>query len=324
MSDNNEQPKKRGRPRKNNESEVKIVEKPKMKVDNNEEEELILHLNIPMAGESKQSSESEKNRFTTKDEFDENSESEFSENDETMLSITNSDESSSESTNNKKKFTDEIREKDKIIKKLKDDINQLLIKQGKRNTTKQTRFKVIDLKLFSIKDNKQILNDTTDIACWHCCHQFDNTPWFLPEKYQDNKYFVLGCFCSPNCALAYNILLNDSKTNERNSLLKNLYILITGSCSDITVAPSKECLELFGGYVSIEKYRESFYTDDREYKVHMPPFVPINVYVEEKSADFEHVETNKFAANDGVTLNKRVKPQQKATLFDTMGLAVKK
>lgn len=324
MSDiTNEQPKKRGRPRKNNDSEVKIIEKPKIKNDDVENEELILHLNIPMTGECKQSSESEKNRFTTKDEYDE-SDNDFSDQDDTMLSISNSDDSSSESSGNKKKYIDEIKAKDKVIKKLTDDIDQLLIKQGKRNAIKQTRFKLVDLKLFSIRDNKQIIQETTEIACWHCCHQFDNTPWFLPEKFQDNKYFVLGCFCSPNCALAYNIILNDSKTNERNSLLKNLYITITASCNDISVAPAKECLKLFGGHVSIEKYRESFYCDDREYKVHMPPFVPINVYIEEKSSDFEHIETNKFAANDGVTLNRRIKPQHKATLFDTMGLAVKK
>ena len=50
-----------------------------------------------------------------------------------------------------------------------------------------------------------------DLVCWWCCHKFNNTPVYLPEKKYEDNYHVYGYFCSFNCALAYNLDKNDYK-----------------------------------------------------------------------------------------------------------------
>ena len=67
----------------------------------------------------------------------------------------------------------------------------------------KTNFITID------NEGKQSLDESTNIHCWWCCHKFDNPPCQLPEKYYEKKYHVFGCFCSYNCALSYNLDLDD-------------------------------------------------------------------------------------------------------------------
>src|SRR5690349_6873648 len=43
----------------------------------------------------------------------------------------------------------------------------------------------------------------TKMHCWWCDHQFNNYPCFIPTKYYKKTYYVYGCFCSFNCAMAY-------------------------------------------------------------------------------------------------------------------------
>ena len=58
-----------------------------------------------------------------------------------------------------------------------------------------------------------MLDRKTDICCWWCCHKCD-VPLSLPEKLYDDTFHVFGCFCSFNCAAAYNVNLNDYKIWE--------------------------------------------------------------------------------------------------------------
>ena len=67
------------------------------------------------------------------------------------------------------------------------------------------------------------------------------------------KFYVLGNFCSPSCACAYNIDVNDHKLWERNSLILKLYNELTDNNIDkIYPAPPKQILESFGGNINIE------------------------------------------------------------------------
>lgn len=145
----------------------------------------------------------------------------------------------------------------------------------------------IELQIFDIKDNKDIVPKKTNINCWWCTYKFDCLPSFIPDKYHNGKFYVFGCFCSFNCAGAYNLNLNDDRVWERYALMKQLYYMINRneiiSISDIeiNIAGPKELLEKYGGIMTIEEYRKNSKILGREYHKLMPPFTPINISFEE-------------------------------------------
>tara|TARA_Y100000389_G_scaffold190678_1_gene215782 strand:+ start:14439 stop:15485 length:1047 start_codon:yes stop_codon:yes gene_type:complete len=122
----------------------------------------------------------------------------------------------------------------------------------------------------------------TNISCWWCCHTFDTRPIALPQSYSDNTFKVSGCFCSFNCAHAYNRSLKDPHTWERESLLKYMKRLIfPGEKDEIIAAPKKEILEAFGGTISIEQYRKQLDVIEQQYRLVIPPMISIVPQVEE-------------------------------------------
>jgi len=104
--------------------------------------------------------------------------------------------------------------------------------------------------------------NSTNVACWWCCHQFNGSPCTLPTKYDQfkKKYNFTGIFCSWNCAKAYNLDKNDYKTFERNELI-TLLVKQLSSIEDaicIKKAPPRQALQIFGGYMNINQFRSSF------------------------------------------------------------------
>ena len=65
---------------------------------------------------------------------------------------------------------------------------------------------------------------STNIYCMWCCHPFEGPPCAVPVRYVDEVFYVWGCFCSFNCAAAYNFKeYKVSEVWERYSLLNLLY-----------------------------------------------------------------------------------------------------
>lgn len=130
--------------------------------------------------------------------------------------------------------------------------------------------------------------EKTNIHCWWCCTPFDNTPFSLPIKKIDNEYLVKGCFCSPECTAAWNFdnQGNDSKW-ESYSLLNILYKkYYKGVAINIKIAPPKECLQKFGGNLTIEEFRENNTFYNIEHKIINPPMISIIPQVEESNVNF--------------------------------------
>eukprot|EP00899_Mesostigma_viride_P007329 jgi/Mesvir1/16598/Mv10133-RA.1 len=131
------------------------------------------------------------------------------------------------------------------------------------------------LNLLATADKKWPLS--TDVACWWCCHTFTNTPCPLPVAYKEGKGFLVkGCFCSFNCAKAYN-----SREGGASKDLHNHYLFLMTQrlwyashkgvpFPGVICAPSRACLKMFGGYMSIQEFRAAACTH-----VHMlrePPY----------------------------------------------------
>ena len=125
----------------------------------------------------------------------------------------------------------------------------------------------------------------SSLNCFWCCHTFNNTPCALPTKIKNDIFYVFGNFCSKECCAAYNFESGDNSNNiwERYTLLNYLYSMIEENPDlRIKLAPHRMTLEMFGGNLSIEEFRETFNTN-KKYKVVFPPMVSIIPSVEENS-----------------------------------------
>jgi len=141
---------------------------------------------------------------------------------------------------------------------------------------------ICDVKIHNINDNKIEWKKKTDTYCWWCCHNFDTVPIGLPEKYVNDTYHLYGCFCSFNCAQAYNLNTNDNKIWERYSLLNFLKKKICDlnnikykNYDYICSAPPRQSLNIFGGPMTIDDFRNSLYTLAQNYNYILPPMIPL-------------------------------------------------
>lgn len=271
--------KKRGRPKK------PIVPVQKQSIPQKvepEEEQLILH--IPIYNDD---GSSDKNMFTMKDESDHSFKKKGKSGSLKIIdSLTESDENLNDG--DIKELLAEIKKKDAIIKRLKGQVIDQKHCQEIDVTpvcTKDTKKAFINLKLVNFTDNKQIVVDKTNIACWWCCHNFETIPCFIPDRYINDKFYVFGCFCTYNCAMAYNSNMGDNRMNTRTSLIKELHNRIFGLSGQIYLAPAKELLQKFGGPMSIEEFRNNELLCKKEHKINIPPLIPLLPTIEEVYRD---------------------------------------
>jgi hypothetical protein len=127
----------------------------------------------------------------------------------------------------------------------------------------------------SLIDTTNLKLQKTDIACWWCCHSFDNYPVSIPVKFYPENYLFKckGIFCSFPCALSYSSQL---KITDR-SLLKMLYRKILNLNSDvieIKKAPNKEVLKMFGGPMDIQTFRDD--SNNKLFNINSYPVIYMN------------------------------------------------
>lgn len=94
----------------------------------------------------------------------------------------------------------------------------------------------------------------TSVACWWCCHLFDWESLHFPYKFKANTFYTTGHFCSWECMKAYAIHNNKFEQCEYITLMKKR---MTGRITTTKRAPSRYCLKMFGGTMSIEEYRKA-------------------------------------------------------------------
>lgn len=198
----------------------------------------------------------------------------------------------------------------KLIEKMKDEINELKEKIKYYEKTYDNsglcdkNIYKINIKLYDEENNKKINVKKTKIACWWCTETFNNMPFFLPEKIVNDEFYVIGNFCMPECAAAYNEYdLNDYKKNDRYSMLSKLYPKPDNKI--INLSPKRELLKKFGGPYDIRKYRLTACNHDIICRFMLPPMKPLVPIIEE--VDMGKVQLKKNLSKDGLVL-KRKKP----------------
>jgi hypothetical protein len=100
--------------------------------------------------------------------------------------------------------------------------------------------------------------DTTGLVCWWCVHALPQSPCIhLPTRYDDklDKFTTTGNFCSWQCAKAYALDMNSSRSGEIQMFLALMRRRALGQYTPLWPAPKRQFLKSFGGSMTIEEFR---------------------------------------------------------------------
>ena len=155
-------------------------------------------------------------------------------------------------------------------------------------------------------------------ACfWDTC-EFDNPPIYIPKYFINGTYHVYGCFCSPECAVAYlmNENIDSSIKFERYHLHNHIYTKIYDYKKNIKPAPNPYyMLEKFYGNLSIQEYR-SLLRNERLFLIVDKPLTRILPELHEDNDDF--ILNNKIIPSNNYNIKTRLqrKKQNKSTILN--------
>ena len=183
----------------------------------------------------------------------------------------------------------------------------------------------------SANNHNQTIPEQTDVYCFWCCHGFTGRPCVLPQACIESVWRVYGNFCSPSCGLSY--LMNETMDThirwERIALLSRLY-----GGERIYPAPSRECLAVFGGTMTIDEYRTLVDEHKLRVDIQYPPMVSILASMDTKPIDFYETSIkNSFVAAAQERLHKaeeglklrRTKPlkDRESTLDSCLNISIR-
>lgn len=149
---------------------------------------------------------------------------------------------------------------------------------------KHKNLKVVHLlKDFEEKNKHNEWPMSTSIHCYWCCHRFNNVPFGIPVKFVNEKFHVVGCFCSLECSAAHNMKHYDSSDEmwERYMLI-NMLSRRLGKHNIVKPAPDRLALKIFGGHMDIEEFRS--YCDTGKIIINnFPPMMTLTQQLEESN-----------------------------------------
>lgn len=150
-------------------------------------------------------------------------------------------------------------------------------------------------------------------ACFWCTYDFDNPAVYIPKHYIKESYQVYGCFCSPECAVAYLIKENiDSSVKfERYHFLNHIYGKVFDYKKNIKPAPDPYyMLEKYYGNLSIQEYR-SLLNNERLYFIVDKPLSKILPELHEDNEDF--ILNNKIIPPSSYNVKKKLTKKNSST-----------
>ena len=178
--------------------------------------------------------------------------------------------------------------------------------------------KEISKKLKQLEHNLHInnVNNKRSSCFWDTC-EFDNPPIYIPKHFINGTYNVYGCFCSPECGVAYLMNENiDSSTKfERYHLFNHIYTKIYNYKKNIKPAPNPYyMLEKYYGNLSIQEYR-SLLRNERLFLIVDKPLTRILPELHEDNDDF--ILNNKIIPSNNYNVKTRLprKKQNKSSIL---------
>lgn len=218
------------------------------------------------------------------------------------------------------------------------DCNNIFIKSENNYSDKDLIIQKLKLEIEDLKkkinlkeNNKNIINCNSNLKCWWCKNKFCTPKISLPENYFNGKFICSGNFCSYNCALSYNLDLNDENVWKRKSLLIKLYEKTYNCYNKISPSPSWKVLKEYGGTVEIDEYRNNLILNEEEYIYLHPPLICKLSQVDKRykknnklKAPVDSIKKYTDTSEDYVLKRSKPLKSSRYSLESTMGLKIKK
>ena len=178
------------------------------------------------------------------------------------------------------------------------------------------------LKLLEYKLHNNCIDNKKSACFWDTC-EFDNPPIYIIKHFMNDTYHVYGCFCSPECAVAYLMKENiDSSIKfERYYLMNHVYSKVFNYNKNIKPAPDPfYMLEKFYGNLNIQEYR-SLLRNERLFLVVDKPLTRIMPELHEDNDDF--IINNKIIPSNTYQIKKKLQKKltKKNILNERFGLS---
>jgi len=174
-------------------------------------------------------------------------------------------------------------------------------------------------KLKQLEHNLHInnVNNKRSACFWDTC-EFDNPPIYIPKHFINGTYHVYGCFCSPECGVAYLMNENiDSSTKfERYHLFNHIYTKVYDYKKNIKPSPNPYyMLEKYYGNLSIQEYR-ALLRNERLFLIVDKPLTRILPELHEDNDDF--ILNNKIIPSNNYHVKTRLqrKKQNKSSILN--------
>ena len=179
--------------------------------------------------------------------------------------------------------------------------------------------KEICRKLKQLEHNLHInnFNNKRSACFWDTC-EFDNPPIYIPKHFINGTHHVYGCFCSPECGVAYlmNEIIDSSTKFERYHLFNHIYTKIYNYKKNIKPAPNPYyMLEKYYGNLSIQDYR-SLLRNERLFLIVDKPLTRILPELHEDNDDF--ILNNKIIPSNNYHVKTKLqrKKQNKSSIIN--------
>lgn len=184
------------------------------------------------------------------------------------------------------------------------------------------------LKDFEQKNKLNEWPTSTSINCYWCCHRFNNVPFGIPVKFSNEKFFVIGCFCSLECCAAYN-MAHHTSTDEmwERYMLINMLARKIGYKNIVKPSPNRLTLKLFGGHMEIDEFRMYCLTS-KIVILNYPPMMTVTQQIEEVNEcditnDYKYIPIDTDRINKyKMKLKKQMPAKKTNTLDHTMNLQI--
>jgi hypothetical protein len=178
------------------------------------------------------------------------------------------------------------------------------------------------LKLLEYKLHNNCIDNKKSACFWDTC-EFDNPPIYIIKHFMNNTYHVYGCFCSPECGVAYLMKENiDSSIKfERYYLMNHVYSKVFNYNKNIKPAPDPfYMLEKFYGNLNIQEYR-ALLRNERLFLVVDKPLTRIMPELHEDNDDF--IINNKIIPSNTYQIKKKLQKKitKKNILNERFGLS---